>query len=75
MIHANGSVAVKIHFFADGRIVCMPNLQPERLSGNALRMWPLVRSDDVRAVNCAACQRTEAFHQAAAALRAIGEKV
>jgi hypothetical protein len=72
MIDEHGAVAVMVHYLTAERIVCMPNLPPERFAASIFRPAPVLRSDDVRAVNCPACRRTFQYQAALASLRAAG---
>jgi hypothetical protein len=60
----DGKEIVLIHFvIQDGtRIACTPNL--EVLSANRFRSVPVIRSDNINAVTCPVCKRTNDFRKA-----------
>ena len=74
MIHEDGSQSLLVHYaYSDDvfarknseKIACAPNLK--ELEAQPRRQWPWQRSNDVRAVTCPQCQRTEVFLAASTA--------
>ncbi len=68
MIHEDGTQSLLVHYaystdvFArkgSERIACAPNLK--ELEAQPRRYWPWHRSNDVRAVTCPQCQRSEIY--------------
>ena len=63
MILEDGTEVLLIHFLCCGKIVCTPNSGD--MAATPLRSYPLNRTEEIVAVTCPLCKRTEKFIQAA----------
>lgn len=64
VILADGRQVVLIHFFADGRIVCMPGLQLKDMAAQKERQAPHMSSNNAAAVTCPMCKKSSVWQGA-----------
>lgn len=64
IVSSDGREVTLIHFFRNGRIVCMPHMLPKDMSSQRERPSPHLRSDSPSAVTCPMCKKTVDWQEA-----------